>query len=118
MGGSACGRFRFMAKKPEKKQNVKPEAATTGVSGEAAPENTSPETPATPTPTPDAPAPGGEPNDTATTTTPGAAPAKKAKKAKPKAVRHGQGVWGIDLGQCSLKAVRLEEIDGVVTVTA
>src|SRR6202171_3768372 len=28
------------------------------------------------------------------------------------------GVWGIDLGQCALKAVRLQEIDGVVTATA
>ena len=28
------------------------------------------------------------------------------------------GVWGIDLGQCALKAVRLEEIDGQMTATA
>jgi type IV pilus assembly protein PilM len=28
------------------------------------------------------------------------------------------GVWGIDLGQCALKAMRLEEIDGQVTATA
>jgi type IV pilus assembly protein PilM len=28
------------------------------------------------------------------------------------------GVWGIDLGQCALKAIRLEEIDGQVTATA
>ena len=28
------------------------------------------------------------------------------------------GVWGIDLGQCALKAVRIEEIDGVMTATA
>ena len=28
------------------------------------------------------------------------------------------GVWGIDLGQCGLKAIRLEEIDGEVTATA
>jgi type IV pilus assembly protein PilM len=28
------------------------------------------------------------------------------------------GVWGIDIGQCALKAVRLEVIDGVVTATA
>jgi type IV pilus assembly protein PilM len=27
------------------------------------------------------------------------------------------GVWGIDLGQCALKALRLEEIDGQVTAT-
>src|SRR5438477_9845686 len=29
-----------------------------------------------------------------------------------------QGVWGIDVGQCALKALRLEIIDGVVTATA
>ncbi len=28
------------------------------------------------------------------------------------------GVWGIDLGQCALKALRLEMVDGVVTATA
>ena len=28
------------------------------------------------------------------------------------------GVWGIDLGQCALKAIRLEVIDGEVTATA
>jgi type IV pilus assembly protein PilM len=28
------------------------------------------------------------------------------------------GVWGIDLGQCALKAIRLELIDGQVTATA
>src|SRR6516225_1821028 len=28
------------------------------------------------------------------------------------------GVWGVDLGQCALKAMRLEEIDGQVTATA
>jgi type IV pilus assembly protein PilM len=28
------------------------------------------------------------------------------------------GVWGIDLGQCALKALRVEEIDGVLTATA
>jgi type IV pilus assembly protein PilM len=28
------------------------------------------------------------------------------------------GVWGIDLGQCALKAVRVEDIDGQVTATA
>src|SRR3954471_13041154 len=28
------------------------------------------------------------------------------------------GVWGIDLGQCGLKAIRLEEIDGQVSATA
>src|SRR5262245_3487318 len=29
-----------------------------------------------------------------------------------------QGVWGIDLGQCALKALRLEMIDGQITATA
>src|SRR5947209_18799118 len=28
------------------------------------------------------------------------------------------GVWGIDLGQCALKAIRLEEVDGELTATA
>src|SRR5947209_7413884 len=28
------------------------------------------------------------------------------------------GVWGIDLGQCALKALRLQEVDGQVTATA
>src|SRR3954465_15158194 len=28
------------------------------------------------------------------------------------------GVWGIDLGQCALKALRLQEIDGEITATA
>src|SRR6516162_4143990 len=28
------------------------------------------------------------------------------------------GVWGIDLGQCALKAIRLQEIDGHLTATA
>jgi type IV pilus assembly protein PilM len=28
------------------------------------------------------------------------------------------GVWGIDLGQCALKAIRLEEIDGQIKATA
>src|SRR3954462_10384624 len=28
------------------------------------------------------------------------------------------GVWGIDLGQCALKAIRFEEIDGQITATA
>ena len=27
------------------------------------------------------------------------------------------GVWGIDIGQCALKALRLEQINGVVTAT-
>ncbi len=29
-----------------------------------------------------------------------------------------QGVWGIDIGQCALKALRLEMIEGAVTATA
>src|ERR1700730_16251732 len=28
------------------------------------------------------------------------------------------GVWGIDLGQCALKAIRLEAVDGKVVATA
>src|SRR5271165_2660101 len=28
------------------------------------------------------------------------------------------GVWGIDLGQCALKSIRLESINGEVTATA
>ena len=28
------------------------------------------------------------------------------------------GVWGIDLGQCALKAVRLQEVDGQLVATA
>jgi type IV pilus assembly protein PilM len=28
------------------------------------------------------------------------------------------GVWGIDLGQCALKAIRLEELDGAMVATA
>ena len=28
------------------------------------------------------------------------------------------GVWGIDLGQCGLKAIRLVEVEGVVQATA
>src|SRR6266446_78040 len=28
------------------------------------------------------------------------------------------GVWGIDLGQCALRALRVENVDGVVTATA
>src|SRR5215831_20453550 len=28
------------------------------------------------------------------------------------------GVWGIDLGQCALKAIRLENVDGQITATA
>jgi type IV pilus assembly protein PilM len=32
--------------------------------------------------------------------------------------REPVGVWGIDLGQCALKAIRLQEIDGTLTATA
>src|SRR5262245_7928250 len=28
------------------------------------------------------------------------------------------GVWGLDLGQCALKAIRLQEVDGQLTATA
>src|SRR5271167_4765023 len=28
------------------------------------------------------------------------------------------GVWGIDIGQCALKAIRLQNIEGVLTATA
>ena len=28
------------------------------------------------------------------------------------------GVWGLDLGQCALKALRLQEVDGTLTATA
>ena len=28
------------------------------------------------------------------------------------------GVWGIDVGQCALKAIRLVDVDGQVTATA
>lgn len=28
------------------------------------------------------------------------------------------GIWGIDIGQCALKAIRLQQIEGVVTATA
>jgi len=28
------------------------------------------------------------------------------------------GVWGIDIGQCALKAIRLQNVDGVLTATA
>src|SRR5947209_3440219 len=45
------------------------------------------------------------------TTKPSAKAAKAARPSLP-------GVWGIDLGQCALKAVRLEVIDGEVTATA
>ena len=40
----------------------------------------------------------------------------KAKKAAP--VVRRTGFWGIDLGQCALKAIRLQIIDDQVTATA
>lgn len=33
-------------------------------------------------------------------------------------MKSAPGVWGIDLGQCGLKALRLQEIDGQLTATA
>src|SRR5207245_5014813 len=39
------------------------------------------------------------------------------KDSKPMAIQPA-GVWGIDLGQCALKALRLENIDGQMTATA
>ena len=51
-----------------------------------------------------------------------AAPDEKGGESKPKAAssRKGKapkGVWGLDLGQCGLKAIRLEERDGQVVAT-
>jgi len=51
-----------------------------------------------------------------------AAPEEKGGESKPKAApaRKGKapkGVWGLDLGQCGLKAIRLEERDGQVVAT-
>ncbi|MFM8932535.1 MAG: type IV pilus assembly protein PilM, partial [Gemmataceae bacterium] len=43
--------------------------------------------------------------------------AKPAKAEKPAAIKHNKGVWGLDLGQCGLKAIRLEERDGQVVAT-
>src|SRR6476620_2669360 len=34
------------------------------------------------------------------------------------AVKPNKGVWGIDIGQCAMKAVRLELVDGKPTATA
>ena len=31
---------------------------------------------------------------------------------------HVPGVWGIDLGQCALKAIRLDTVNGEITATA
>jgi len=33
-------------------------------------------------------------------------------------MKHQPGVWGIDLGQCALKALRLQMVDGTLTATA
>ncbi|MFM7113194.1 MAG: type IV pilus biogenesis protein PilM, partial [Planctomycetota bacterium] len=51
-----------------------------------------------------------------------AAPEEKGEATKPKAssARKGKapkGVWGLDLGQCGLKAIRLEERDGQIVAT-
>ena len=43
--------------------------------------------------------------------------AKPAKAEKAAATKHNKGVWGLDLGQCGLKAIRLEERDGQVVAT-
>jgi len=48
---------------------------------------------------------------TSITTKPAAAGAKKKASSSP-------GVWGIDLGQCALKALRLQEVEGQLTATA
>lgn len=47
-----------------------------------------------------------------------AKPAKAAKAAKAAPRRQVAGVWGIDLGQCGLKAIRLVEENGLITATA
>jgi hypothetical protein len=51
-----------------------------------------------------------------------AAPKAKVKKAKAAKVeksapKGSKGIWGLDLGQCGLKAIRLEERDGKVVAT-
>ncbi len=56
----------------------------------------------------------------------GEAPAKKKGKAGKKKVSQAaakpkvpnMGVWGIDIGQCGLKAIRLELVDGQAVATA
>ncbi len=50
--------------------------------------------------------------ETGVTTKPGLSSYFNFSKAAP------TGVWGVDLGQCALKAIRLEVIDGAVTATA
>jgi type IV pilus assembly protein PilM len=50
--------------------------------------------------------------ETGVTTKPGLASFFNFHKAAP------AGVWGVDLGQCALKAIRLEIIDGEVAATA
>ncbi len=91
----------------QKKQNIKPAAEVTG---------TTPETPS------DQPAEKKPAKKAKPAAKPKPKPAPKpapprAPKPAPKPKR-SQGVWGIDLGQCTLKAVRLEEIDGVIQATA
>lgn len=51
-----------------------------------------------------------------------AAPEEKGEGTKPKASsarksKAPKGVWGLDLGQCGLKAIRLEERDGNIVAT-
>ena len=43
---------------------------------------------------------------------------KDAKAEKPKPKKKTVGVWGIDLGQSALKAIRLEMVDGEVHATS
>ena len=43
--------------------------------------------------------------------------AEKPKAAPSRKGRPPKGVWGIDLGQCGLKAIRLEERDGTIVAT-
>ncbi len=44
--------------------------------------------------------------------------AKEPKAEKPVLKIQKAGVWGIDLGQCALKAIRLVEEDGTIVATA
>src|SRR5947208_1395585 len=55
----------------------------------------------------------------------GAAPKKEAAKKEAASKKEARreagkrpGVWGIDLGQCALKAIRLEVEDGEIKATA
>src|ERR1700677_4573180 len=40
------------------------------------------------------------------------------QEAQPRNATRLQGAWGLDLGQCALKALRLQEVDGQLTATA